>query len=366
MNRKEQHIFGLEGILRQLIAFNVPFLVYQMPQAEDFHLWIGGKVSLFSPEKLKKGFLIAPFDDENKSYLYHDAFCFSSSMVNFLDEAKRAAFNSSPFSVSLTCGELYDDFQSYKSAFEKIKQKIEAKEVKKVVLSRRSFVKSLTISSAIPMLSERLMRAEGFVYFFSLPQCGMWLGTTPELLLSKQNDCLKTVSLAASLAKNGDSVWREKEKEEQQIVTQYIEQVFKNSNLIDIQISDCETIEIRGIKHLKTSFFAKKTEKTPSLFSLISQLSPTPAVCGYPKEISKQIIRFVEQSDRKFYAGFLGLIDEEENCEFYVNLRCVEFLHDGANVYVGGGITEQSTLEEEWKETELKLHSILCFLTNRS
>jgi len=41
-----------------------------------------------------------------------------------------------------------------------------------------------------------------------------------------------------------------------------------------------------------------------------------------------------------------------------VNLRCLEWGHDGMLCYAGGGITSKSDPHQEWKETEQKLQTL--------
>ena len=73
--------------------------------------------------------------------------------------------------------------------------------------------------------------------------------------------------------------------------------------------------------------------------------------------IAKNFILNNEGYDRSFYAGFAGYENENES-EFFVNLRCAKIYSNKINLYVGGGIMPDSIPENEWKETELKSRTI--------
>ena len=65
-----------------------------------------------------------------------------------------------------------------------------------------------------------------------------------------------------------------------------------------------------------------------------------------------------EMHPRKFYAGYIK-VETEETIQYFVNLRCAEFFRNAALIYVGGGITAESSPENEWQETELKSQAII-------
>ena len=96
----------------------------------------------------------------------------------------------------------------------------------------------------------------------------------------------------------------------------------------------------------------------------IRDLHPTPAVCGLPKEKSLDIIYKTEPYDREYYAGYLGMV-ENDSVDFYVNLRCMKIYENAAALFVGGGITANSDAKKEWQETELKAKTLLNILDFR-
>lgn len=194
-----------------------------------------------------------------------------------------------------------------------------------------------------------------FIAIVYIPGNIVWITATPELLITKKNNKIKTVSLAGTKSIENMEEWGAKEKEEQEIVTQYIRRILEKycENII---ISDPYPVLAGNVKHLKTEFSATLNS---DLWNLVSALHPTPAVCGIPLEGARRFIKETEGYDRKYYAGFLGPCNVNGMTDLFVNLRCAEILTDAINLYIGGGVTKDSIPEKEWEETELKSKTLL-------
>lgn len=233
---------------------------------------------------------------------------------------------------------------------------IKDNQLSKLVISRRKLVEfngsKLSLSQTFLNLSESYKNA--FVYFF-IKDGKCWLGAFSELLgrFDKRTSEFETMSLAGTIPV--DEKWTDKEIEEQKPVTDFISITLKNY-ASEVHKSDIYDHISGNIKHLRTDFKAKITEE--DLEKIIAELHPTPAVCGIPKEICRNAIENFEPHPRNFYAGYIK-VETEENVQYFVNLRCAEFFKNAALIYVGGGITAESSPEKEWRETELKSEAIL-------
>ena len=161
------------------------------------------------------------------------------------------------------------------------------------------------------------------------------------------------MSLAGTI--HVDENWTDREIEEQKPVTDFISNTLKNY-ASEVYKSDTYDHISGNIKHLRNDFSAKISEN--DLEKIIYELHPTPAVCGIPKEICQNAIENFETHPRNFYAGYIK-VETEENVQYFVNLRCAEFFKNAALIYVGGGITAESSPEKEWRETELKSEAVL-------
>lgn len=233
---------------------------------------------------------------------------------------------------------------------------IKKNELSKLVISRLKLVdfKSQKINLTQTFLNLCEAYPNAFVYvFIQNEKC--WIGAFSEVLgkFSKETSEFQTMSLAGTTSVEED--WTRKELEEQQPVTDYISAILKDYSA---QVQQSETYDhpSGNIKHLRTDFKAQIQRN--DLEKVISELHPTPAVCGFPKEFCKNAISEFEDHSRSFYAGYIK-VETDETIQYFVNLRCAEIFQNAALLYVGGGITAYSSPEKEWQETELKAGAVL-------
>ena len=211
--------------------------------------------------------------------------------------------------------------------------------------------------------------ANAFVSFVSIPGVGSWIGASPEVLISiNQQKIFKTMALAGTQPKSAaqkpaDAVWRQKEIEEQALVSRYIINCFKKIRLREFDEHGPRTIVAGNLMHLRTDFIVDmEATDFPQLGSVMLELlHPTSAVCGMPKALAKDFLAQREKLDRQFFAGFLGPVLLPETCLF-VNLRCMQLLEKRAIFYAGAGITADSDPEKEWQETEEKIGTLTALL----
>jgi len=245
--------------------------------------------------------------------------------------------------------------ESYALKISQAKDFIEKNELKKLVLSRRKLLMYLDIDSEKKLsLTKSFLKfcnsyPSAFCYLFEKNN-EIWMGGFSEVLgkFDKRNNSFETMSLAGTLPLEEN--WTEKEVEEQKAVTDYIQSILRkfSSNL---KISPTRDLISGNIKHLQTNFSAEISPE--SLDKIISELHPTPAVCGFPKELCAQGIKSIEHFNREFYAGYIK-VETENFIYYFVNLRCASFFKNYAFLFVGGGITLKSEAQKEWEETELK------------
>ncbi|WP_417611982.1 isochorismate synthase [Owenweeksia hongkongensis] len=199
------------------------------------------------------------------------------------------------------------------------------------------------------------------VYLFTHPEVGTWMGATPETLLSKKGDVLKTMSLAGTQKKGEEDKFTGKEKVEQALVTDYITEILNAENGVEgVKAEGPIIAEAGNIVHLKTAIEAT-VQGSFNLSTLIKKLHPTPAVAGFPKKEALEFIKKNEQYKRSFYAGYFGL-NQGTEAHYFVNLRCMQVFHDSVVLYAGGGITKDSNPQAEWEETENKMQTLLRVL----
>ena len=90
--------------------------------------------------------------------------------------------------------------------------------------------------------------------------------------------------------------------------------------------------------------------------SILAKLLPAGSISGAPKEKTVQIIQQAEGEKRGYYTGIFGYFDGN-NLESAVAIRYIEKNEQGEMLFrSGGGITSQSSLEEEYQEILEKVY----------
>ncbi len=248
--------------------------------------------------------------------------------------------------------------ECYNSAFEKFSKALNDGIFEKLVLSRCEKIQTEKSDAFNSFLRACAAYPRMMVYLAKTPTTGIWLGCTPEILLSGEKSHYRTVALAGTMPAADkdirDLAWSEKNKEEQAVVASYIRSRLSALASV-IEEEGPYTSKAGNLVHLKSEFhFSPKP--SCSLGDIISSLHPTPAVCGLPKDEALAFILKNEGYDRSYYSGIVGMLDFSGTTNLYVNLRCVN-LSEGI-AYAGGGLLRQSDVQSEWNETEEKLKTI--------
>lgn len=340
---------------------NLPFVVYRKPNSKTIiGIFQNNDHVYFSEKLIEKAFVFSPF--EKKSAVI---FPLNESKITFDTYKQKSKKIVSKYKIK----KLLSEKKQFIEFCENSKQFLIQNNFQKVVISRNEIVKKkgFKFKKTIEALFQNYPTA--FCYCWFHPKIGLWLGATPEKLFEVENNILKTMSLAGTqVFKNTiESVWCEKEKTEQQIVTNYITTTLKTISE-NVVASLPETARAGNLIHLKSTIEAT-LKKNTSVVRIISKLHPTPAVCGFPKTETAKFILKNEGYNREFYSGFLGEINfnfntQQKATDLYVNLRCMKINSIKKDksaeicVYMGCGITTESIAEKEWEETVNKSKTI--------
>ncbi len=194
-----------------------------------------------------------------------------------------------------------------------------------------------------------------FRYIYYTAETGCWMGASPELLLEhlSADDKFYTMALAGTRTIGEGEVWDVKNVEEHDYVTTYIVETLGGLG-IDAVVADAENLKYGKIEHLCHRIEASLPPEGISYDDVMRQLSPTPALAGFPVERAIKDIAEYEVHPRHCYGGFISVKDSD-GIHAYVNLRCVHFDLHNYCIYAGGGLTSKSVDSVEWAETESKV-----------
>lgn len=245
-------------------------------------------------------------------------------------------------------------------------------ELEKAVLARAIDLQS-TEKFSVVELFYRLFHNNPEGYTFALAQdpqkLGWFMGASPELLVAKQNQYIFSNPVAGTLARSADPV-----EDQAQAERLFASAKDQHEHAVVIEaIADqlsplCQSLSIpklpsliktQTVWHLATQI--KGTLKDPDMhvFDLASILHPTPAVCGQPAPLARQLISELEPFKRNLFAGTMGWSDARGNGAWAVNVRCGRIFEHSARLYAGAGIVEASQPTSELKETIAKFKTML-------
>lgn len=191
------------------------------------------------------------------------------------------------------------------------------------------------------------------------------LSVSPELFFKIQNRHITTKPMKGTaprgLTLEGDYQKYEFLKNEKNCA--------ENLMIVDLLRNDLGKIAQQGTVRVSSLF---DEEKYPTVWQLTSEITarlkekttysdvlkalfPCGSITGAPKINTMKIIRQLEKQPREIYCGALGMITPQQEAIFSVPIRTMIINGDQAVYGVGGGITWDSTSQDEYQEVIHKI-----------
>jgi isochorismate synthase len=195
-----------------------------------------------------------------------------------------------------------------------------------------------------------------------------FVGASPETLVELHDRNVRALGLAGS-ARRGDSDEEDdeigralmasaKDRIEHETVVRAIRQHLEGAT-DELLAPNAPTLrKLPNIQHLSTDITATARSGVDVL-ELVRRLHPTPAVCGWPRDVAIDVIARREHFDRGWYAGPIGWIDARGEGEFVVALRSALVMGKSARLFAGNGIMGDSDPGLELEEVRLKLRPLM-------
>jgi isochorismate synthase len=261
----------------------------------------------------------------------------------------------------------------YAAAVERATSRIRAGELRKIVLARTMLVNAGRTLDPKQLLW-RLRAVEADCYAFAASQTdpavrSVLVGATPELLVRRRGRLVEATPLAGSAQRFGDAGRDRasadrlfdsgKDREEHAVVVEDVERILGAFCEHLEHPHEPELLGTANVWHLATPFRGRLHEPSVTSLELVAALHPTPAVCGTPREASREALEKLEPIDRGGYAGPVGWMDANGDGEWAIALRCAEVTGSTARLFAGAGIVADSVPEAEVDETERKFRALL-------
>lgn len=356
-------------LLNICLEKNIPFVSYRYPGRKVIHTRIQKSGKIIFTESIdqvidQEGFVFAPFHRRTNFPVVF----FEPEIVFNYDNIPNSIISefesiSEMYPATQENIPVINDKQTYLEQAGKFIQSFDS-DFEKAILSR-ALIKEVEDFNTVDYFVKLTSTYEkAFCYLANIPGAGKWLGASPETLIRIDGNIAQIVSLAGTQSNSGNDkvFWHQKEIEEQQIVTKYLESLLLEFSVDQYDIGAPQTVAAGNVLHLSTKVSFSNKKITSRLSEFINELHPTPAVCGLPKEKALELILQTEKHNREYYAGFLGTLNVKKKTDLFVNLRCMKILPDILALFVGGGLTKQSIPEKEWRETQLKAETLLSLL----
>ncbi|MDD0975290.1 isochorismate synthase [Pseudomonas fontis] len=262
------------------------------------------------------------------------------------------------------------DEHAFKRSVEHAIVNFRLSDVRKAVLSvQRELVFAQDVDVDVMQRNLRAQNQGGYHFRVPMADGATLLGVSPELLVRKDGLNFVSNPLAGSAKRMADAQddrrnaeWlaaSEKDHYEHAFVTQDIAaRVGELCTQLDVPQRP-SLISTPALWHLSTRIEGTLSDATVSALQLACRLHPTPAVCGFPTERARRLIRFVEPSERGLFTGMVGWCDAQGNGEWVVTIRCGTVKRNRVRLFAGAGIVEASQPDSEWAEVQTKLGTML-------
>lgn len=329
----------------------IPFVSYLEPLSESLCFWAAPSLLTMPKEDWQKpceeGFFISKFNTP-----FSESYWIPFELTTEELLKKRMSLPTNPYEEEVL--PMYNtNKEEYLSNIQQLVDSMDSDNRKTVISMIET--KLIVELNAVELYFNMLGYApvDGFGHISYHPATGFWIGATPELLFSfnKKNKKFKTMALAGTAPKSRDM--DRKNIIENLVVSQYIERCLGDLGLQYKTLSP-KLMGYGQIKHICIPFDGK-CDIDPA--KVIDALNPTPALCGYPKEVALEDIEKYEQHDRECYGGYIG-INTTQKLEAYVNIRCLKFNKSTYRFYGGGGILKYSNPELEYLEAKTKIKQL--------
>jgi menaquinone-specific isochorismate synthase len=243
---------------------------------------------------------------------------------------------------------------------------IKADKLEKVVLAR-----DITAQSNNQIDARQLIKRLEIEY----PSTWLFLvdglvGATPELLVRLSKSLVTSRVLAGTIRKTGDEdrdlalaaslAKSSKDLEEHEYAVRSVADALapfcSSTNVPESPF----VLHLSNVMHLATDVTGvlNDSAKPADIFTLISELHPSAAVCGTPTDKAKDLIKALEEMNRGRYAGPVGWIGADGDGVWAIALRGAQLEQNTLTAFAGCGIVAGSDPEAELQETNLKFKPI--------
>lgn len=272
------------------------------------------------------------------------------------------------------------DSPGYRRAVASAVERIEAEELKKVVLARTASLEAEQDFDLDRLVADLgAANPHAYIYRAALGESqGSLVGASPELVLRSRRGAVTSFPLAGSVPRDRQHPERDRDltrnlltspkdrAEHGHVVNQVGEVFHRHANNVVVPEAP-SVVSTPVILHLGSRITGRLpgVGSPASVMKMLYDLHPTPAVCGWPTATARELIGELEDFDRGMYSGLVGWVDANGNAEWALSLRGGVVDGPRAQLFAGAGIVAGSVPEEEHQETATKFATFARVLQNQ-
>jgi para-aminobenzoate synthetase component 1 len=263
------------------------------------------------------------------------------------------------------------DRQDYRHAFNKIKQYLKEGDCYQVNLAQR-FVAPCAGDPWIAYQALRRLNAAPFSCYLNIPGVQV-LSSSPERFLKLTNGVVETKPIKGTRPRGLNEA-----EDRQQLEDLQNSQKDRAENLmiVDLLRNDISKTCKKGsvkvpvlfdvesyatVHHLVSTVTGQLTDDKQAL-DLLKSCFPGGSITGAPKIRSMEIIEELEPHRRGVYCGAIGYIGFDGNMDTNIAIRTLVHSAGAIRFWAGGGIVNDSVVEEEYQECFDKAAAMLDLL----
>jgi menaquinone-specific isochorismate synthase len=259
-------------------------------------------------------------------------------------------------------------FEQWEQCVEECLNKIQEKQMEKIVLARRSTFQCDQEIDLFNLLNSLRKTAQNTTVFaFQFSKNHAFIGASPEKLYERRDRHVVSEAIAGTRPRGktpDDDLFlkkellnSKKEKHEFSVVKSFIyDKLAPLCHSCGYENED-GVIATSTVQHIynKCSGYLKDSISDAEL---IEALHPTPAIGGNPRGQALRYIESEEPFDRGWYASPIGWFSPEE-ADVAVGIRSALIEGGNLHLFAGTGIVAGSDPLKEWEELEYKISQFL-------
>jgi len=265
------------------------------------------------------------------------------------------------------------DQARYRTAFDRIKHYLKEGDCYQVNLTQR-FAASCTGNPWTAYQILRELNAAPFSAYLNLPEVQI-LSSSPERFLRLTNGIVETKPIKGTRPRKLDEA--EDEQQKHQLLTSQKDRA-ENVMIVDLLRNDisktCTEVKVPVIFAVETYTTVHHLVSTVTgilgnnqhALGLLKSCFPGGSITGAPKIRAMEVIEEIEPNRRGVYCGSIGYIGFNGNMDTNIAIRTLVHSNNTIRFWAGGGIVNDSVMEEEYQECFDKAAALLDVLKHFS